>query len=157
MNNPTVLQPSKLVRNSRRLARPGQAQVDTMAASIQSLGMIVEPIQVRRVGNGYEIVDGEVRWLAALQLNLDIVPVEVILIDAQESAAATLMLNMERESIDPEEVVSNLERLVSEFGADAAEIVIERLPELRELAQAIPEFKDRIDAFLAVCKIDAQV
>lgn len=77
MSSPTVTQTSKLVRNSRRHAQPSQAQVDTMAESISALGMIVKPLEVRRVGDGYEIIDGEVRWLAAKQLSIDIVPILV--------------------------------------------------------------------------------
>lgn len=59
MASPTAIQTSKLLRNSRRLAPPSQAQVDDMAESIRDLGMIAKPIDVRRVGDGYEIVDAQ--------------------------------------------------------------------------------------------------
>ncbi|EMN3634447.1 ParB N-terminal domain-containing protein [Pseudomonas aeruginosa] len=156
MSIPTAIQTSKLRRNRRRLSPPSQAQVDAMAESIRDLGMIVRPLEVRRVGDSYEIVDGEVRWLAAQQLNIDIVPIQVIQLDDHANSAAALILNMERESIEPDEVIASLERLVSEFGEDAAEIVLERLPELREAATSNPEFEDRVSALLASCKIDSQ-
>ncbi|SUD57905.1 ParB-like protein [Ectopseudomonas oleovorans] len=157
MSSPTVTQTSKLVRNSRRHAQPSQAQVDTMAESISALGMIVKPLEVRRVGDGYEIIDGEVRWLAAKQLSIDIVPILVIPIGEHESAAASLILNMDRESIAPEEVLSSLERLYSEFGADAAETIKEKLSELQNAAESNPELRGRINALLASCNIDSQV
>lgn len=157
MTSPTVTQTSKLVRNSRRQAQTSQAQVDAMAESISALGMIVKPLEVRRVGDGYEIVDGEVRWLAAKQLNIDIVPILVIPIGEHESAATSLILNMERESIAPEEVLSSLERLYSEFGADAAEAIKEKLSDLRNAAESSPELRGRINALLASCNIDSQV
>lgn len=157
MTSPTVTQTSKLVRNSRRHTQPSQAQVDAMAESIRALGMIVQPLEVRRVGDSYEIVDGEVRWLAAKQLNIDIVPIQVIPLGKHESAAASLILNMDREPIAPEEVISSLERLYSEFGADAAETIKEKLSELRNAAESSPELRGRINALLASCNIDSQV
>lgn len=155
MASPTAIQTSKLLRNNRRLAPPSQAQVDAMAESIKDLGMIVKPLEVRRVGDCYEIIDGEVRWLAAKQLNIDIVPIQVIQLDDHASSAAALILNTDRESIAPDEVITSLERLVSEFGEDAAEIVLERLPELREAAATNAEFQDRVSSLLASCKIDS--
>ncbi len=151
MTSPTVTQTSKLVRNSLRHAQPSHARVDAMAESISALGMIVKPLEVRRVGDGYEIVDGEVRWLAAKLLSIEIVPILVIPICEHESAAASLILNMDRESIAPEEVLSNLERLYSEFGADAAETIMEQLSELRSAAESSPELRGRINALLASC------
>jgi ParB family chromosome partitioning protein len=127
-----------------------------MVESIRDLGMIVKPLEVRRIGDSYEIVDGEVRWLAAQQLNIDIVPIQVIQLDDHANSAAALILNMDRESIEPDEVIASLERLVSEFGEDAAEIILERLTELREAAASNPEFQDRVSALMAICKIDSQ-
>ncbi|MCO2278206.1 chromosome partitioning protein ParB [Pseudomonas aeruginosa] len=152
MASPTAIQTSKLRRNRRRRGPPSQAQVDAMVESIRALGMIVKPLDVRRVGDSYEIVDGEVRWLAAQQLNIDIVPIQVIPLDDHANSAAALILNMDRESIAPDEVITSLERLVSEFGEDAAEIVLERLPELREAAA----FQQRVSVLMASCKIDTQ-
>lgn len=157
MASPTAIQTSKLLRNSRRLAPPSQAQVDAMVESIRDLGMIAKPIDVHRVGDGYEIVDGEVRWLAAMQLNIDIVPIRVIPLGVHESTAASLILNMDRESIAPEEVISTLERLFHEFGADAAETILEQMSELRNAAETSPELRGRINALLTSCNIDSQV
>lgn len=155
MSSPTSIQTSKLLHNSRRLAPPSQAQVDAMAESIKDLGMIVKPLEVRRVGDSYEIIDGEVRWLAAKQLSIDIVPIQVIQLDDHECSAAALILNTDRESIEPDEVITSLERLVAEFGEDAAEIVLDRLPDLREAAATNVEFQDRVSSLLAICKIDS--
>lgn len=127
-----------------------------MADNIQRAGKILVPIKVRLVGDYYQIEDGELRWLAALKLGIEIVPVLIIQHDHQISAAEALIFNAVPESIAPEEVISSLEKLVDSFGADAAEIVVERLPELREAAASSPEFKDRLNALLARCNIDSQ-
>lgn len=136
---------------------PAQSQVDAMAASIGAVG-ILEPILVRKVGACYEITPGGgmVRWLAAKKLGMDIVPIRVLQLDDEECAAASLIANMSRETIAPEEVVAQLEKLIEQFGESAADLVMEQLPELREAAATNPELQDRINAVLVRCKIDSE-
>lgn len=157
VNRPTAIQTSKLIGNRRRPAPPTQAQVDAMVESIRSLGRIVEPLVVIPLGSSYEVLHGEVRWLAAKQLKIDIVPIRVVELDGHVSAAASLISNLEPESIAPEEVISGLESLVSEFGNEAAETVMDRLPELREIFADSSNFRVRIGGLLASCGIDSQV
>lgn len=156
MNAPTAMRTNKLVGNSRRPAPPIQAQVDAMVESIRSDGRIIVPIKVRLVGGNYEIVDGEVRWLAAQRLNMDIVPIKLIQLDDDTSAAVAIIFSRERESIAPEEVIFELESLVSEFGENAAETVMVRLTELREIAFDNRELNGRINDLLASCGIESQ-
>ena len=118
--------------------------------------MIVQPIEVRRAGDGFEIVDGEVRWLAAQKLNIEIVPIRVVPVDAHDCAAASLILNMDREAIAPAEIVSNLESLFSTFGLDASETIEQNLPELLMASEGSPELRARVDALLAKCGIERQ-
>lgn len=156
MTTPTAIQTRRLQRNSRRLTKPSEAQVEAMAESIRSIGMIVQPIEVRRAGDGFEIVDGEVRWLAAQKLNIEIVPIRVVPVDAHDCAAASLILNMDREAIAPAEIVSNLESLFSTFGLDASETIEQNLPELLMASEGSPELRARVDALLAKCGIERQ-
>ncbi|HBO5514555.1 TPA: ParB N-terminal domain-containing protein [Pseudomonas aeruginosa] len=156
MSTPPVIQTSKLIGNSRRprKAPPSQAKVDAIVESIRSIGRIVDPLLVRPADDGcYEIVDGEVRWLAAKQLGIDIVPVQIIPLDDYEGSIASVMGNMVREPIDPSEVLAGLESTVSEFGVNTAGIVMEHLPELQEIAASNPEYEARINALLASCGI----
>ncbi|MBM5458705.1 ParB N-terminal domain-containing protein [Pseudomonas sp. P66] len=157
MSTPTATQTNKLVQSGSRPTAPSQAQVDAMAESIRSLG-ILEPLLVNRVGDRYQIIEGggEVRWLAAQKLGMDIVPIRVVEFDDHTEATVSLMLNMTRESIAPEEAFSGLESLVAEFGEVAEETVIERLPELRGLVAANPEFQSRLDALLSSCSINSR-
>ncbi|EPG8944056.1 ParB/RepB/Spo0J family partition protein [Pseudomonas aeruginosa] len=155
MKTPTAVQTSKLVRSKISPATPSQTQVDAMAESILSDGIMV-PLLVTRMGDRYEIAPGggHVRWQAALKLGMDIVPIRVLELDDQSQAAAALIFNTAREEIAPEEVINNLERLVSEFGINAADLVTERLAELEEIAAEHPEFRDRIKSLLDSCEID---
>lgn len=73
-----------------------------MAQSITEAGRIIEPIQVRRAGDRYEIVDGEVHWLAATQLKMDIVPIKVVSMDDEEAAYTSLISQMERKTLSPD-------------------------------------------------------
>jgi len=157
MSTPTVIQTSKIVPVSGPAMPPSQSQVDAMANSIKGMG-ILEPILVRKVGDRYEITPGGgmVRWLAATKLGMDIVPIRVLQLDEEDCAAASLITNMNRESIAPEETVGNLERLIEQFGEDVADLVMEQLPDLREAAASNPELQARINAVLARCKIDSE-
>lgn len=89
-----------------------------MAESIRACGGILTAIVVRPAGNKYEIVKGEVRWLAAVQLKLDIVPIQVVEFDDlshHARAAVDLMASAAREEILPEELVNSLEGLYKAF------------------------------------------
>ncbi len=155
MTHATAIQTNKLIGNRRRPAPPSQAKVDAMVESIRTLGRIVEPLVVRPVADGlYEIVQGETRWMAAKQLNIEIIPIQVIPFDDHESSIVSVIGNMSRAPVHPSEVVGQLESLVSEFGVNAAEIVVNALPDLREIAASHPEHKDRINAILLSCGVE---
>src|SRR5437660_1134128 len=47
--------------------------LDELAASIKASG-VIQPIIVRRVGGGYQLIAGERRWRAARQAGLDRIP-----------------------------------------------------------------------------------
>lgn len=157
MSTPTVIQTSKIFPNSTHAKAPSQSRVDAMAASIKDIGMR-EPILVHKVGHRYEIAPGGgmVRWLAATKLGMDIVPIRVVQLDYEDCAAASLIANMTRESIAPDETVASLERVIDQFGENAAELVMEQLPDLREAAASNPELRARINAVLARCKINSE-
>ncbi|MPQ69309.1 ParB/RepB/Spo0J family partition protein [Pseudomonas sp. MWU12-2323] len=164
MNNeikhPTATQTSKLKRNKLKPRRPTEDQISDMAQSIKAIGQIVMPIDVRPVKGGYEIVDGEIRWLGAIRLGMDIVPINVLSIDAQTANEFSLITNYitNDESTDfelnPEIILPSLERLVDEFGVNAGEIVLEKLAFLEEHnAMGSPEHQARAVALLQRCGI----
>lgn len=157
MRQPTAIQPSKLVRTKGQKPPPPQDRIDAMAESIQSCGGIIQPIMVRAAGDKYEIVKGEVRWLAAIKLKLDIVPIKVVDFDdhsAHARAAVGLLASEAREDLSPTDVVAGLESLYTQFGANAREIVRENRPSLEEAVAAAPELKSRVNAVLSGCGIE---
>jgi len=87
-----------------------------LAESIKSSGLI-QPIVVRKVGDDkYEIVAGERRWRAAQLAGLENVPCIVNTYSDEETAAVTLIENMQRKDLNPIEEAQSLQRLVDEFG-----------------------------------------
>jgi ParB family chromosome partitioning protein len=86
-----------------------------LAASIRSQG-VVQPILVRRVGDGYQIVVGERRWRAAQMAGLRSVP--AILHDTDDTNALELALveNIHREDLNPLEEARAYKMLVDRLG-----------------------------------------
>ena len=93
------------------------ARLDELASSIKANG-IIQPIVVRRVGEGYRIIAGERRWRAAQRAGLTRVPVVVKEVaeghDAQLLEMA-LIENIQREDLNPIDEAAAYEKLSTEF------------------------------------------
>jgi ParB family chromosome partitioning protein len=103
--------------------RPGRYQPRTrmdegslyeLAESIKSQG-VMQPILVRPVDDGYEIIAGERRFRAAKLAGLDEVPVLVKVVADEAAAVMALIENIQREDLNPLEEAQGLQRLVNEF------------------------------------------
>jgi len=85
-----------------------------LEASIKEKG-ILQPIMVRPVDDGYEVVAGERRLRAARNLNLDEVPVVIRNVSAHEALVLALIENVQREDLNPMEEALAFKRLSEEF------------------------------------------
>ena len=92
-----------------------QASIDELAASLKSSGLI-QPIVVRRVGQGYELIAGERRLRAARQAGFIRVPAVVRDATDVESLELALVENLMREDLNPIEEAQAYQRLLAEFG-----------------------------------------
>lgn len=90
------------------------ASLQELADSIRESG-ILQPILVRRSGDGYELIAGERRFQAARLAGLDVVPVLVRDFDDSQSLLIALVENLQREDLNPVEEAEALERLASDF------------------------------------------
>src|SRR5918996_31019 len=93
------------------------ARLDDLARSIRANG-IIQPILVRRAGDGYRIIAGERRWRAAQRAGLVRVP--VVLRDVPEGShkqllELALIENVQREDLNPVEEAAAYKRLTEEF------------------------------------------
>jgi ParB family chromosome partitioning protein len=98
-------------RNTRRLLRG----IDELAASMQSYGLL-QPVVVRRMKRGYQLVAGHRRLEAARQLGRDSIAAVVRSEGEDESYLLTLVENLQRQDLSPREEAAALEVLVRERG-----------------------------------------
>jgi len=94
--------------------RMDEGSLYELAESIKSQG-VMQPILVRPVDGGYEIIAGERRFRAARLAGLDEVPVLVKPVADEAAAVMALIENIQREDLNPLEEAQGLQRLVSEF------------------------------------------
>jgi len=99
--------------------------LDTLAASIAEVG-VLQPIVVRRVGSGYELIAGERRLRAAKKAGLATIPVVVRESDNAESLREALIENIHREDLNPVELAEAFRELLDELGLKQ-ETLAERL------------------------------
>src|SRR5690348_12871360 len=87
-----------------------------LAESIRLHG-VLQPLLVRRLADGYELIAGERRWRAARLAGLHSVPA-VVRGDAgnDEQLVLGLIENLQRTDLDPIEEARGLRRLIEEFG-----------------------------------------
>lgn len=95
--------------------------LEELAASIREVG-ILEPLVVRRLGAGYELVAGERRWRAAKLAGLVEVPVMVVDADASASAVLSLVENLQRADLTFWEEAEGYQRLVRDFSWSQDEV-----------------------------------
>lgn len=77
-------------------------EMTKMVESIRDNG-ILQPIIVRPTQNGYEIVAGERRWRAAMELGLKDLPVVIKDITKEKAVEIALVENLQREDLNPME------------------------------------------------------
>lgn len=109
-----------IVPNPRQPRREfNEKALEELAASIKSQGLL-QPLLVRPLGpsspDKYEIVAGERRWRASQMAGLKEVPVLIRALSAQDTLAAALIENLQREDLNPLEEALGLQALKEEFG-----------------------------------------
>jgi ParB family transcriptional regulator, chromosome partitioning protein len=109
---PTPLQPRTEFRGE------GLAE---LVESIRERG-IIQPLIVRRNGDKLELIAGERRWRAAIEVGLEEVPVIVREASDQEVLELALIENLQREDLNPIEEATAFSRLAREFGLKQEEI-----------------------------------
>ncbi len=90
------------------------AKLQELANSIKEKG-ILEPLLVRKIPEGYELIVGERRWRAAQKAGLKEVPVVVKEIDPTSALELSLIENLQREDLNPIEEAEAYQRLIEEF------------------------------------------
>ncbi|MBA2935502.1 ParB/RepB/Spo0J family partition protein [Sphingomonas sp. CGMCC 1.13654] len=92
-----------------------EEKLEELAQSIAERGLL-QPIVVRKIGTGYQIVAGERRWRAAQRARLHEVPALVRDLNDTETLEIAIIENIQRADLNAIEEAEAYQRLVSDFG-----------------------------------------
>lgn len=91
-----------------------EASLVELATSIAQMG-VLQPILVRRIGDGYELIAGERRWRAAQRAGLSLIPAVVRTADDVGSVEQALVENLHRADLTALEEAAAYQQLIDEF------------------------------------------
>ena len=90
-------------------------EIRELSQSIRKYGLL-QPLLVRKVADGYEIIAGERRFRAAKMAGLNKVPVIIQQLKQREVLEVSLIENIQREDLNCIEEALAFQRLVDEYG-----------------------------------------
>ncbi len=92
-----------------------EERLEELAQSIADRG-VIQPIVVRKVGTGYQIVAGERRWRASQRARLHEVPAIVRELSDTETLEIAIIENIQRADLNAIEEAEAYQRLIADFG-----------------------------------------
>lgn len=110
--SPNLNQPRKLFDGEK---------INELAESIKTHG-IIQPIIVRPINSGYEIIAGERRWRAARRAGLKEVPCIIKDIDEQGNMLIAIIENLQREDLNPIEEAKAFETMLKTYNMTQEDI-----------------------------------
>jgi ParB family chromosome partitioning protein len=105
--------PVTVIRRNPRQFDP--AALDELAMSIASVG-VVQPVIVREVDGGYELIAGERRWRAAQKAGFTVIPAIIRAASDVESLELALVENVVRQQLNPVDEAYALRVLLEDLG-----------------------------------------
>jgi ParB family transcriptional regulator, chromosome partitioning protein len=112
----------RITRDARQPRKNFEAAaLRTLADSIRAQG-VIQPVLVRRVGDGFQLIAGERRWRAAQLAGLQEIPAIVREVTDAEAFALALVENLQRTDLNAMEEAEGYRRLVDQFGLTQAEV-----------------------------------
>ncbi len=103
-------------RNPRQPRRAfDTGALEELATSISAVG-VVQPVIVRRVEDGYELIAGERRWRAAQLAGFTVVPAIIRAASDVESLELALVENVVRQQLNPVDEAFALKVLLEDLG-----------------------------------------
>lgn len=89
-------------------------ELAALTASVKNHG-VLQPLVVRAVGDGYQLIAGERRLRAAKEAGLKEVPVHVVTFDDQQVFEAALVENIQRADLNPIEKAHGFKEYMAKF------------------------------------------
>jgi len=105
----------RMIRPPRANLRTDNGPIRGLMLSIQDKGLL-EPIIVRPVEGGFEVVAGMRRFEACRRLGWRGLPAHVVELDDREAFEVSLLENIQRETLNPIEEARAFRNYVEEFG-----------------------------------------
>ena len=105
----------RMIRPPRVVLRTDSGPLSGLMMSIQDKGLL-EPIIVRPVEEGFEVVAGMRRFEACRKLGWRRLPAHVVELDDREAFEVSLLENIQRETLNPIEEARAFRNYVEEFG-----------------------------------------
>ncbi|RQD73901.1 MAG: ParB/RepB/Spo0J family partition protein [Candidatus Syntrophonatronum acetioxidans] len=127
-----------------------------MLQSIREHG-VIQPVLVRKVDQGYELVAGERRMRAAQLARLEKIPAVIRDFNDNEMLEISLIENIQRENLSPLEEAEAYKRLMDEFGFNQGKIA-ERLGKSRPVIAntlRLLNLEEKVKDYLKEGKISA--
>jgi ParB family chromosome partitioning protein len=86
----------------------------SLAESIREVG-VLQPVLVRSVDDGYELIAGERRWRAARRVGMQTIPAIVRVADDAARLQQAIVENVQREQLNPMEEAAAYQQLIEDF------------------------------------------
>ena len=136
-----------LIRPNPRQPRKAfdPAAIEELGVSIKTHGLL-QPVVVRREGDGYELILGERRWRAAVAAGIPQLPALVRDIDERQRLESALVENLQRQDLNPVEEARACQLLLDEFGLTH-----------EELARRLGKSRPRISNLLRILTLEPSV
>ena len=116
--------------------------LDDLVKSIAVLG-VIQPITVRKIENGYELISGERRFRASQIVGLETIPAYVRLANDQEMLEMALVENIQRQDLDAIEIALSYQRLLDEINLTQ-----------EQLSHRVGKDRTSISNYLRLLKLD---
>jgi len=100
-----------------------EAELEGLSRSIKEQG-VIQPLLLRKIVDGYELVAGERRLRAARMAGLTEVPCVVKSVSDSQSLEMSIIENIQRENLNPVEEAEAYYRLMAEFGLTQDEAAV---------------------------------
>lgn len=98
-----------------------EAEIADLADSIRAHG-ILQPLVVRRLGEGYELVAGERRLRAAQAADWRQVPVQIREVDDRQMAELAIVENVQRKDLNAIEKAESFQRYIDQYQCTQEEL-----------------------------------
>ena len=108
---------------------------------------VIQPITVRRFGNGYQLIAGERRLRAVSALGLEYIPGYVLNVESDEDMLElSLIENIQREDLNPIDIALGYQRLLTECNLTQEKV-----------AQKVGKDRTTVTNFLRLLKLPAEI